>query len=132
MKSARWNLLNRIWTAPMAVTVTTALTATTTTTAMTITTATTAMTELVFLHTPYPLQTNQTTPTTSLGTFFGQTGQQKPGVARPTPLRLGTPLAASPPRELLFRENVHPSVGLPVRTPPRGFSAAPLILASRV
>ena len=61
----------------------------------------------------------------------GQTGQQKPGVARPTPLRLGTPLAASPPRELLFRENVHPSVGLPVRTP-RDLSAAPLILASRV
>ena len=76
MKSARWNLLNRIWTASMALTVTTALTATTTPTAMTITTATTAMTELVFLHTPYPLQTNQTTPTTSLGTFFGQTGQQ--------------------------------------------------------
>ena len=57
----------------------------------------------------------------------GQTGQEKPGVARPTPLRLGTPPAASPPRERPPQRGA-----FPVRTPPRGSSAAPLILESRV
>ena len=57
----------------------------------------------------------------------GQSGQQKPGVARPMPLRLGTPPAASPPKERPPQRGAPP-----VRTPPVGSSVAPLILESRV
>ena len=55
----------------------------------------------------------------------GQTGQQKPGVARPMPLRLKTPGFSL--FFFSFLQNVF-LVALPVRTPPHGFSEAFQIL----
>ncbi|MCJ1347314.1 hypothetical protein MMC31_005537 [Peltigera leucophlebia] len=77
----------------------------------------------------HPISTTNKPNNTNLflGTFFGQLGQQKPGVARPTPLRLGTLPAASPPRERPPQRGAYP-----VRTLPVGSSAARLIPQSRV
>ena len=52
-----------------------------------------------YIHYKQPNHTNQ-----PFGHFLWADRPAKAGVARPTPLRLGKPLAASP-RELLFLEN---------------------------